>query len=942
MAEIRPILLTDVVDSTQLAQALGEAELSALWQAHDRLARDLLSAWRGREIDKTDGFLLLFGDAADAAGYALAYHRALAVLGHKLKARAGLHVGPVILRENNASDVALGAKQMELEGLAKATAARVMSLARGGQTLLTADARQALGATALRVQSHGHWRMKGVSAPVELFELGSEETVFLPPEENPKAYRVARRGVLWLPVRDVETNLPQRLVSLIGRERELAELSPRLLQTRLLTLVGVGGIGKTQFSLELAAAAIGDFADGVWFVELAALSEPTGVISAVAQAVGVGEEASKALEQTLTERIGDKRVLLVLDNCEHLLDACARLVSLLLRRCANVGILANGREALGVTGEHVVRLPSLSLPDPGQPQTPEVVLRSAAARLFSERASLVRPEFKITPQNAEAVASICGRLDGIPLAIELAAARVRSLEVEEINQKLNERFKLLVGGSRAALPRQQTLRSLFDWSYDLLQDKEKLALKQLSVFSGGWTLAAAEQVCTRDVTAGGALLGLLTSLCDKSLVVAEQSLGASRYHLLETVRQYAEERLVERRSDRTVRNRHRDYFVMLAEKAADQLEGAEQAEWLHHLELEHDNFRTALHRSLIEEKSRCGLRLCAALQRFWLRRGHFSEGREWCGRFLEKVVPDVNIPERAKVLHVAGALARRQGDYAAARRSLEESLSIHRRLGGRREVAASLNLLGAIAMEEGDLSSAEALFEESLAISRELGELRGIARSLHNLGVAACTKCDQSSGHALFQQSLTICRELKDHTAIEHALWDLGMVSFQQGDYSAAKTYVEESLAICLTLGDKTGIAASHQLLGHIALQTSEDVKARTLFEEGLRIRRGLGDRAGIAYSLEGLAAAIASAGDRTNAACLWGAAEMLRERIGSPLPGVDRARYDRRVTNARGTGSDVAEFDDAWQKGRALTLDEAIGLALAGERAAPSLCSDS
>jgi len=938
MAETRAILLTDVVDSTQLAQTLGEADLAAVWEAHDRLARDLLPLWRGREIDKTDGFLLLFTDAADAAGYALAYHQALAGLGSRLRARAGLHLGAVILRENSARDVALGAKPIEVEGLAKPTAARVMSLARGGQTLLTAEAREALGESTLRFQSHGHWRIKGAIEPIEVFELGTEGTVFLPPSDNPKVYRVARKGMRWLPVRKIDNNLPQQLAPLIGRERDIAELLPRLSQTRLLTLLGIGGIGKTRLSLELATAAMGDFVDGVWLVELAPLSDPGLVPNTVAQVLSLKEEPTKAIEQTLLERIGKEAVLLVLDNCEHLLDACAGLVDLLLRRCENLRILANGREALGLAGEHVVQVSSLSLPDLKQAQTPENVMRSAAMQLFNERAHLVRPDFQVTTHNAPSLASICCRLDGIPLAIELAAARVRSLSVDEINQKLDQRFRLLIGGSRAALPRQQTLRSLFDWSYDLLQAKEKLTLQQVSVFSGGWTLVAAEQVCADDDVASGELLDLLTSLCDKSLLVTEQNAGDSRYRLLETVRQYADERLLERGSNGMVRRRHRDHFLALVEEAPPELQGVDQAEWLERIEVEHDNLRTALDWSLIDAEPHRGLRLCGALHRFWLLRGHFSEGREWCARFLERTEPEEYLSERAKTLNVAGVLARRQGDYLAARRSLEESLSIQRRLSDEKQVAVSLNLLGDVAMEQGDLSSAQALFEESLRISQELGERRGIARSLHHLGVTACGKCDLESGQALFKRSLAIAQELADQSAIEHVLWDLGMVTFQQGNYLEAKDLLEKSLSICQKLGERTGIAAAQHLLGHVALEMCDQPAARRLFEDGLRIRRELGDRPGIAFSLEALAAAMAALGDFLRAGCLWGAAEQLREAIGSPLPRVDRIRYDCQVAAARGGCVDGADFDRAWLEGRAVTLNQAIGLVLEDEPTAPFL----
>ena len=346
-------------------------------------------------------------------------------------------------------------------------------------------------------------------------------------------------------------------------------------------------------------------------------------------------------------------MLLLLDNCEHLLDACARLVDVMLRHCENVRILASSREALGVAGEYVVQVAPLSLPDPKQAQTPESVMRFAAVQLFNDRALLVRADFHVTPHNADSLASICCRLDGIPLAIELAAARVRSLSVDDIHHKLDQRFGLLIGGPRAALPRQQTLRSLIDWSYDLLREGEKLTLQRLSVFSGGWTLIAGEQVCADDGVADGELLDLLTSLCDKSLVMAEQGVGTSRYRLLETVRQYANERLLERGSGGSVQRRHRDYFLALAEEAAPELQGADQAAWLQRLEVEHDNFRTALDWSLVGTETHCGLRLCGALHRFWLSRGHFWEGREWCARLLDRTLaPEPVVTQRWRGLRL--------------------------------------------------------------------------------------------------------------------------------------------------------------------------------------------------------------------------------------------------------------------------------------------------
>jgi class 3 adenylate cyclase len=356
MSPNRTLLLTDVVDSTQLSQALGDAAMAGVWTAHDRVARDLLPHWRGREIDKTDGMLLLFDVPDDAVNYALAYHRALSALPVPLRARSGLHVGPVILRENSAADVARGAKPLEVDGLAKPTTARVMAIAQGGQLLLTAEARQALGDTRLQAQSHGHWVMKGLSEPVELFEVGEPDAPFTAPTEGDKAYRVVRSGDRWLPVRQIPNNLPQPITSFIGRERELGEVKSLLSSTRLLTLVGMGGLGKTRLSLQVAAEVMHEYPDGVWFLDLAPIRDPVLVVSEAAQALGVREEPDRPLLQALCAHLKPRRVMLILDNCEHLLEATAKLAHAILRAAPQVRLMASSREALHVPGEQAYAL----------------------------------------------------------------------------------------------------------------------------------------------------------------------------------------------------------------------------------------------------------------------------------------------------------------------------------------------------------------------------------------------------------------------------------------------------------------------------------------------------------------------------------------------------------------------------------------------------------
>ena len=483
MSDVRALLITDVVGSTELTEKIGDEAMAEAWAAHDRIARDLLPRFGGREIDKTDGMLLLFEEAAKALAYAHAYHLGLTRLQLAMVARAGLHVGPVVLRQNSPDDVARGAKPWEVDGIAKPTVARVMAIARGGQTLLTPEARLALGeGAAPRIESHGHWVLKGVAEPVELFEAGDERTDFLAPPDGDKAYRVVRVGEHWRPVREIANNLPGQNTSFIGRERERAELRALLTKSRLVTLLGMGGLGKTRLSLQVANEIIGQFPDGVWFLDLAPIRDASLVVGEVAQVLGVREEPGRSPLQTVCAHLKSLRVLLVMDNCEQVVRACAELASAILKTAPQVRLIASSREALRVPGEQAY--PILPLPVPARGQSVKQLAAMTAVRLFVERAQQHKPSFELNEREAPAVAELVARLEGIPLALELAAARVRSLTVADINLRLSDRYRLLTGGSRVLQERQQTLRALVDWSYDILGDTEQLLLQRLSVFRG--------------------------------------------------------------------------------------------------------------------------------------------------------------------------------------------------------------------------------------------------------------------------------------------------------------------------------------------------------------------------------------------------------------------------------------------------------------------------
>ena len=862
------LLFTDIEGSTALWEQDG-ARMSQALAAHDALARRAVESRRGRVVKMTgDGVHAAFDDPLDALAATVDLQQALAdpvaTQGVPLRVRCGLHTGVVERRDN------------DYFGSPVNRAARIMSAAHGGQVLLSQavvdGAREKLP-TAVSLRDQGKVRLKDLSTPEHVYQVVHPQLR----QEFP-----ALRSLESTP-----NNLPQQTTSFIGREKELAELRRLLVRTRLLTLTGSGGCGKTRLGLQLAADSLEQYPDGAWLVELAPLVDPGLVPQMVATVLGLKEEPAKPIRQTLAVHLMDKRLLLLLDNCEHLLDGCAQLVDTLLRRCPQVTVLASSREALGIAGEQAYRVPSLSLPDPKQAQTPASIAPFEAVQLFADRALLARPDFEATDQNAATLASICYRLDGIPLAIELAAARLRSLSVEEIHRKLDQRFRLLTGGSRTALPRQQTLRSLIDWSYELLRELEQQLLQRLSVFAGGWTLDAAERVCAGDGVADRDVLDLLTSLVDKSLVVAEQSDGHYRYRLLETVRQYARDRLLESGDGEVARERHRDYFLALAMEAEPKLRGRAQAEWLQRLEEERENLRASLEWSLAETGSGAGLRFGQALERFWLTRGYLSEGREWWTRVLGTPGAEEGTPGRATALNAAGVLAFYQADYPAAVARHQESLAIRRQLDDRRGLATSLNNLGNVLCEQGDLASARRLYEESLVIKRELGEQEGIANSVNNLGIVAAEQGDFASARKLFEESLAIMRELGEGSGIAHALINLGRVAFDQGDYPSAGVRYDESLAIL------------HQL----------------------------GDRPGIANSLEGRATVVAALGGALHAARIWGAAQRLREEIGSPLPQNERRRYDQWVAAARAALGDDAAFDRAWQEGCAWTRELAIAL---------------
>lgn len=723
-------------------------------------------------------------------------------------------------------------------------------------------------------------------------------------------------------------NLPQQLSSFIGRQREKEEIKQHLAQTRLLTITAAGGSGKTRISLQVAEEALTDYPDGVWQVELAPLSDPSRVHQAVASVFGVREKPGEPLLQTLVSHLKTRHLLLLLDNAEHLMTPTAQLAETLLHACPQLHILVTSREALSIAGENVYRLPVLSLPNPNHLPSLKTLAEYEAVKLFIARATETSANFTLTRANAHAIANICYRLDGIPLALELAAARVRSMPVEQIEERLDNCFRILTSGSRTALPRQQTLRALIGWSYDLLTENERLILDRLSIFMGGWALAAAETVCADDKVEEWEVLDLLTSLVDKSLVLYEENDREARYRMLETVRQYSREQLAATDDQEALAERHCRCYLTLAEQAEPELTGKQQSEWLQRLEKEHDNLRAALVWSRADPgRAIEALRLSGALWRFWSLRGYHSEGRQHLEAALAQSGPDIRTAEKAKALNGAGVLAWQQGDYPAARANYEACLAIRRELGDTAGIATSLNTLGLVAYDQGDYEQARQLYEESLALFRQVGDHWRTALTLNNLGDLTDNQGDPQTAQTLYEESLKVWRELGDKWGIALTLNNLGNVIQNQGDYARACALYEESLELCKELGDKRGIGLALNNLGDVMVKQNECVRARALFEESLLAWRELGDKRGIAESLHAWAN-LAVREEPARAARLYAAGEALREALGVPLPPEERRDYEQNIAAVRAALSEQA-FCAEWEAGSALEMEEAVDYAL-------------
>ena len=699
------------------------------------------------------------------------------------------------------------------------------------------------------------------------------------------------------------TNLPVPHTSFVGRKPELGQVKALFLGSRLLTLTGAGGSGKTRLAIQMAMDLLSGFRDGVWIVELASIVNPTLVAQSVAKTLGISEKPRQTQTEAILTALRGKQLILILDNCEHLTATCAELADAILSNeaCGNVKILATSREPLAIAGESVWHVPTLTVP-PFAPTREQLMLTYESVQLFVERARAVNARFELTADNLNAVTQICRRLDGIPLAIELAAARTAVLSAQEIAARLDDRFSLLTGGNRTALPRQQTLRALVDWSYELLSPTERTLFCRLAVFSGGRTLPAIETVCAFGSLARSQILDLVARLVAKSLLVREQATsdGETRYGFLDTIKQYACEKLEQSGQADEVRQHHLDYFLQWAEQIAPELNGARQIAMLQLVEREHANLRVALRFAMERQQHEYALRLGNALSEFWDVRGYLTEGREVLRRMLEASRPTfehtlvgefgacygwaqvnaatlaakqgdleaaIQLAETSRalfdelgdepgivtVLNLLGSIARMQSAWALARERFEECISRARALRDKRHLATALRNLGIITESLGNYAQARQWYEESLQLSRESDDSRAIATTLNNLGNIAQQQGDYATARVLYDQVLAVYRAAGAVWSVAATLTNLGNLAHSQADYTAAREFHEEGLRIMRAIGDKRGIAVVLNNLGNATLALGDFPAARKLHEEGLRLRRELNDRRGIAMVLSNL-----------------------------------------------------------------------------------------
>ncbi|HKW22932.1 MAG TPA: tetratricopeptide repeat protein [Ktedonobacterales bacterium] len=724
-------------------------------------------------------------------------------------------------------------------------------------------------------------------------------------------------------------DLPVPLTSFIGRERDQTAVRELLAGSRLVTLVGPGGCGKTRLAVQVAHDLAATRDDAVYWVDLAPLAEPSFVAQTVAASLGIPEQPDTPLTETLCEGLRARSILLILDNCEHLIASCANLTEQVLQSCPRVRVLITSREALNVAGEMIWPVTGLALPDAFLLPPLEGLLEYEAVQLFLARAAAVQPTFAPVQDDLLPLAHICLRLDGIPLAIELAAARVRVLSLAEIDERLDNAARLLTSGSRKASPHQQTLRGSLDWSYNLLTSDERTFLRYLSVFAASWDLSAVEHITADVISPAADPLDLLARLIEKSLVLRLEGSGGTRYRLQEVVRQYAWSLVVDLHEEEMLRARRRSWCLALVEQASRGLVSPDPSTWLDRLEMAHDDIRAALRWSLLRNDGDIALDLAAPIWRFWLFRGYLSEGRRWLEEGLAATGSDGATPSRAEAALGAGVLANFQADYDRARELCEMCIEYSTALADRRRVGFGLLTLANVMGETGDYEAAARTYEEALVALRDQQDHRATAMALGELSLALLYLGESDRAEEASQESVAMYQLTNNRQGLAGSLTNLAIILLARQEYERAHELCTESLAIRRALGDKGGCAHTLMVLAWAATAQRRLSRAVMACKESLAIREAISDRKGIAQAFEGLARVANISGDATGAVRLLAAASRLRAAAGSRPAPTERAEIER-VTARLRSQLDASAFDSAWSEGTEMPYERSLAEARA------------
>jgi predicted ATPase len=869
-----------------------------------------------------DSFSAAFHTAGDALSAALEAQRKLQTAAWSpapIKVRMGIHTGSAQRRDDPQEQGA------SYEGYGTlALTQRIMSVGHGGQILLSQTSHDLVKdrlPEGTELRDMGERRLKDIFRPEHIYQVAVPDLL----SEFPPLTTLEM----------VNHNLPAQMTSFIGREQEIAEAQKLFSATRILTFIGPGGTGKSRLSLQVAAEQIPEFKDGVWLIELAQLADSNYMLSAIASTFHLRELQGVRLIDTITDYLRGKQLLLILDNCEHLIEACARLSQHFLQACPNLKMITSSREALGIDGETVYRVPSLSVPEEVEN------LRDAehltldlmdyeATRLFAERASKANLQFALTKENAPSVAQICKRLDGIPLAIELAAARVKLFTPRQIAERLDDRFKLLTGGSRTALPRQQTLRALIDWSYLTLNEMEQDVLRRLAVFSGGWTFDAAESVAGEIEAMDG-----LSGLVNKSLVNVEEKEGESRYRYLETIRQYAMEKLLESGNAADARTRHLAHFLEVSRRAEEKFGTTQRGMWVNRLEMEHDNLRSALGWAL-ESDPESALHMVCSLAGFWLSRSYMTEGCNWCqaaisrAEALSPAGPNID-QTRARAYSALAMLSINHGEHHTGQIAARQAVALARPLQDTLQLARALHFLGMSAAFLGDETLAFDSLRESEALCRKLGykdELAGVLQSLAYVTIEMYGPQAAEQLQSYMEETLALSQGSLDPEAAVRTEGILARLAFYRGDLPEARKHADRMLDLHREMGDQLSVTGHQTGMAHVARQIGNYQEALALYRETLPDWQKMGHRGAVAHQLECLAFIAKAQEQEERAVKLMSAAEVLRAASSSPRTPQERIEYDRELAGLR-AGMDERTFHLLWAEGQVMNMEQAVDFAL-------------